>query len=297
LPIADPAELKSTIVLDSPPPVLQGILDEQTNAVSLYGREKEGCSGLEQVLDLCSALWMITTEVRRIAFSKPTKDKQIAERLGMVNVEPLAGAHFYKEYSRLNEDRSPFETLARACEVLMEIKGGEMMDLVRQIAEKALEIRLPFRAYARGKTHSYELVFREGVDAICKAFEIIPELQRTALISGKPSEESIAELKEIAAGRLLKAMERRMTTGRGDGVINPWRGDLNALARELIGLLVDEVFLKRARGSFAHFLRLENSLADGIYYYTDRFIDQKWEEYKKAKAAHEAETNNSSEGG
>lgn len=163
-----------------------------------------------------------------------------------------------------------------------------MMDLCERIAEKSLDIRLPFRAFARGKAHSYELVLREAVDALRAAFKVVPELRQTALTGQKPSDESVKELKCLAAGTLLKAMERRQAAQRGDGFINPWREDLSQSVSEFIDLLVDEVFLKRADGSFAAFLRLENTLADGIYYYTDRVLGEKWERYNQLKAERQA---------
>jgi hypothetical protein len=287
LPVADPADLKPTITLDSPPPALRGMLGGRSDAVSLYGRERGEYSGLEKVLDLGAALWAVTADVH--APNRPTKDKHIAGRLGLVNVNPLAGAHFYREYSRLNDDRSPFPTLARACEVLLKTQGGELMGLVEQIAEKALAIGLPRGTYGRGKARRYELVFREGVDAMRKAFDLVPELRETALTGRPPSADSIAELKRLASGTLLKGMERRQTSRRGEIFVNPWRKDLGQLTGELLDLLVDEVYLKRARGSFARFLRLENSLADGIYYYTDRNLSRLWDEYTRRKAAREAE--------
>lgn len=284
LPVADPADLKPTITLDSPPPILRGMLGGQTDAVSLYGREVGECSGLERVLDLSAALWVVTADVR--APNRQTKDKHIARRLGLVNVEPLAGAHFYKEYSRLNEGQSPFATLARACEVLLEIQGGELMGLVERIAENSLEIGLPLRKGRRGTAHRYELVFREGVDAMRKAFNVIPELRETALTGRPPSADSVAELKRLASGTLLKAMPRK----RGEIFVNPMRKDVGQLTGEFLDVLVDEIYLGRAKGSFARFLRLENSLADGVYYYTDRHLSEKWEEYNAAKAAREAES-------
>jgi len=157
------------------------------------------------------------------------------------------------------------------------------MNLVTKIAEKSLEIRLPYRDYGRGKAHNYELVFREVVDAMRSAFRLIPELRQMALTGAKPSPQAITELKQQASGTVLKAMERRQTTKRGDGFINPYRNDLGKLVSELIDLVVDEVFLSRADSSFAEFLKLENSLADGIYYYTDRHINEKREEYKATK--------------
>ena len=296
LQVFDPAEIKATITLDGAPPILRSILQEQKDGVSLYGREKGQPSGLERALDLTSALWTVTADVHRA--EQTTKDKQIAARLNLTNVEPLAGAAFYKEYGRLNEDQSPFPPLARACEVLLDYFGGEMMDLVNRIAEESLKIRLPFRKYDRGKAHSYELVFREAVDALRKAFAVIPELRTAALTGKKPSMQSVTELKSLASGALLKAMERRQTAERGDGFINPAyagseRQDLGALVGSFIDLIVDEVYLKRASGSFARFLHLENSLADGVYYVTDRVIGEKWESNQAARAA-KAETTTAS---
>jgi hypothetical protein len=290
LPFTSASELKATVTLDSPPPIITKLLGNEQDAklanrsdtISLYGVEDKHESGLERALDLCAALWVVTSEVHRP--DSQTKDKQIADRLGTVAVEPLAGAHFYKEFGRLNDDASPFPILTKACETLLQYFGSDLMDLVEQITEKGLEIRLPFRGAGRGKAHNYELVFREAVDAIRSAFKLVPELRQLALSAEEPSAEALAELKKQASGTLLKAMERRRTTKRGDGLINPWQSDLGKLVGEFIDLVVDEVFLIRADKSFAQFLRIENSLADGIYYCTDRTLDQKWKTYKEAKS-------------
>ena len=114
----DPTEIKATITLDGVPPMLRSIVGGQKDEISLYGREVGQQSGMERALDLASALWIVTAEVHRSR--QETKDKQIAARLGLVNVDPLAGATFYKEYGRLNDDQSPFPPLVRACEVLIE---------------------------------------------------------------------------------------------------------------------------------------------------------------------------------
>ena len=287
LPVFDPADLKATITLDGAPPILRGFLEKRTDSVSLYGREEGPRSELEQALDMVSALWTITAEVH--SPNRQNKDKQIAARLNLANVQPLAGATFYKEYSRLNDDQSPVSTLTRACEVLLEYRGGETMDLVKQIVDESLRIRLPFRGKARGKAYSYELVFREAVAAMRKAFLVIPELKTSALTGEKPSEECVAELKKLASGTLLKAMERRQQSqGRGDGYINPpykdeERQNLGLLTGNFVALVVDGVFLERANGSFARFLNLENSIADGVFYVTDRVIGEKWESCQAAR--------------
>jgi hypothetical protein len=51
-----------------------------------------------------------------------------------------------------------------------------------------------------------------------------------------------------------------------------------------INLIVEDVFLDRANGSFARFLQLENSIADGVYYLTDRVIGERLESNQAARA-------------
>lgn len=288
LPITNPAEIKATITLDSPPPILRGMLDGNADSVTLYGREKGERSGLERVLDLSAALWTVTASVH--APNRNTKDRHVAGRLSLTNVNPLAGAHFYKEFSRLNEGKTPLSPLDTACALLLEIYGGDLMNLVEDVSQQALAIRLPFRGSGRGKVHNYELTMREGVSALRKAFALVPTLREATVTGERPPTEAITEIKYLASGALLKAMERRIAARRGDGVINPWYGDLNQLTHNLIDTLVDEVYLKRADGSFARFLRLENSLADGVYYYTDRHLPELWEKYNQRKAERQSQT-------
>ncbi len=283
LPVADPAKLRATITLDSPPPALRGLLGERTDEVTLYGREQGERSGLERVLDLSAALWAVTADVR--APNRNTKDKHISGRLGTLNTSPLAGATFYKEYGRLNDGQSPFPTLTTACEVLLEIQGGTLMDLVEKVARKSLEIALPRGPAGRGKARRYELVFREAVSAMRKAQQMIPEMREAAIGRQHPSGQSIAELKRLTAGTLLKGLERRQQSKRGEIFVRAWGEELGRLVGEFVDLLVDDLYLGRAGGSFARFLRLENALADGIYYYTDRNLSWLWDEYQQEKAA------------
>jgi len=298
LPVADPANLKATITLDGPPPALRGLLGSRTDEISLYGRERGEPSGVERLLDLSAALWTVTADVH--APRRPTKDKYISQRLGMLNASPLAGASFYKEFGRLNEGQSPYPTLATACEVLLEIQagieGGELVDLVEKIGEKSLEIALPRGRMGRGKARRYELVFREGIKAMRKAQKTIPDMREAAAGGQQPLEQSIAELKRLTAGTLLKRLEGRRESKRGEIFVRAWGSDLSRLVGEFVDILVDDLYLGRAGGSFARFLRLENTLADGIYYYTDQNLSRLWEEYKQQKADHAKEAVQESEG-
>jgi len=279
LPVADPMELKATITLDSPPLALRGLLGERTDIVSLYGRGKGERSGLEQVLDLSAALWTVTTGLR------PNKDKHVSGRLELLNVDPLAGARFYKEYGRENDGQSPYSPFDVACDVLLKTRGGELMDLVERIAQKSLEIALPLGASGRGKARRYELVFRETISAMRQAQKVIPEMREAAIGQRRPSEHGIAELKRLMAGTLLKGLERRQESKRGEIFIRAWGEELARLVGEFVDILVDDLYLNRANGSFTRFLQLENSLANGIYYYTDRNLSRLWEEYKRQRAA------------
>lgn len=162
------------------------------------------------------------------------------------------------------------------------------MDLVEHIASKSLEIALPLGTVGRGKARRYELIFREGVSAMRKAQQIIPEMREAALGTKTPSLEAVAELKGLAAGTLLKGLERRQENKRGEIVVHAWGANLGRLVGEFIDILVDELYLGRADGSFARFLRLENSLADGIYYYTDRNLSRLWDDYRRERETQKA---------
>ena len=278
LPVADPDDLKSTITLDGPPPALRAILNGQRDAISLYRRERGARSGLERVLDLSAALWVVTAGLT------PGKDKHVSARLERLNTDPLAGAFFYKEYGREHDGASPQSPLDVACQVLLQIQGGELMNLVEQIARKSLEIALPIRDAGRGKARRYELIFREAVSAMRKAQQSIPELRSAALGARRPSDQAVAELKTLTAGALLKGLQRRQESKRGDIAVRPRGGELGRLVQEFVDIVVDELYLQRAKGNLAAFLQLENQVANGIYYYTDRHIGELWNEYKQQKA-------------
>jgi hypothetical protein len=120
-----------------------------------------------------------------------------------------------------------------------------------------------------------------------KAQQMIPEMRSAALGEQAPSAQSVAELKRLTAGTLLKALERRQGSGRGEIRVRAWGEALSRLVGEFVDILVDDLYLGRANGSFARFLRLENQLADGVYYYTDRHLGEEWAAYKAAKKERE----------
>jgi hypothetical protein len=197
-----------------------------------------------------------------------------------MTTEPLAGAYFYKEFARLNEEKTPYEFYTRACQILLEQLGGEKMVLSEQLAEKSMELFLPYRRsmkQQRGKARSYELMFREAVDGFKKIYKKVVPIHGGTTVEA----EHISEVKNLLSGKLLKGLERRQESKRGDGKANPWRGNLKFLVQEFVELIVENLFLEHSHGSFTEFNQVVNSMADGIFFVTDMKINEKWEQYNK----------------
>ncbi len=278
----NPNSFIPTIILDSPHSMLKTVIGDK-DGVSL--------ENLESVLDLSSALWIINSLMR-----DGRKDKHISELLELISTNPLAGAIFYKAHAREQAKKPKWDEppghFTKACSILLNYFGGDTMDLAKEIAEKSLEIALPFRGSGRGKFHRFELIFREAVKAIREAMKAIPDV-KTLISSGKQiPEEKLTEVKTLAIGTLKKAMERRQQTRRGEIIVNPRfksEGEFRVDIEQMISLVVDELFVKRARGGFAKFIDLENSVADGIYYVIDKQLPQEWNKRKAIKSFKEGE--------
>jgi CRISPR type I-D-associated protein Csc3/Cas10d len=271
--LLNPNSFNATIGLDALPPILRSIPGNETG-ISL--------NHLGKALDVCSAVWVINGYIRR---NQP--DKHVAEIFEEINNNPLAGAAFYKRYARENEGAEPPEFYIKACNFLLTHFGEEFMNLVEKLAETSLEIALPFRGPGRGKFHRYEMVFRDAIDAVREAVKVIPEAKK-AVAFGKPlPDEALVQIKELAAGKLLKNLERRQESRRGDLLPNPWhRGEVQfrEIIEEMINLIVDELLVKRAHTSFKKFIELENTLADGLYFVIDRELPKQWDAYQRLGA-------------
>jgi len=277
LPVSDVGQVKPTVILDSPHNVLRSVLEgsvaeAELNCPRVSASPDDATAPLSasllEALDVLASVWQVNSELRSRTARQATKDKNVAARLEELGANPLAGAFFYRQYARLNDEQSPFDTYTKACSILLERKGGALMNIATQLAEKSLALFLPLTRYGRGKAHVYELMFRTAVEAIRKA----------------PSAD-IEETKSFAAGTLLKALERRSQSERSEGIVNPTRGNLNQLAWEFVSILVDEVLVNRARRSVVNFNRLANSLADAIYFQIDRELPSAWERWKETRDA------------
>lgn len=282
LPVSDVGSLKPTVILDSPHNVLRSVLTREV-ASGEANRPRVSASpddsaapasaSLLEVLDVMASLWLVNSELKART-ERTTKDKHIAERLKELGANPLAGAFFYRQYARLNDDATPSPIYTQACSILLERKGGKMMNIAKELAERSLALFLPSQTPRRGKAHRYEVVFRDAVDAIRKASSHChcPD-----------------EIKTCAAGTVLKALERRQQSRRRGGIVNPTGDDLNQLTVGFIALLVDEVLMKRANGSIATFNRMANQLADAIYFEIERELPERWKRWKEQRASREEE--------
>ena len=286
LPVTNPSELPRTVTFDSPPPIITSLFGD---GISLYGREKGQRSGLEKALALSASLWKVTDKVH--APKRTTKDKYISERLHAANTNPLAGASFYKEYVRLNDGFSPDELLSKACTIILNTLGGDLVNQTAQLAEKCLDIALPLTQSGRGKARRYELLFRECIAAIREASSTIPDFRQAALTGKAPSSDSIGELRTLVTGTMLKGLERRQQQKRGDMFILPWGQELRQLTEKLVNFVIDELYIKRSGNSLSKLLSLENQLADGVFYHTDKMLSDRWKAYNEAKAARKAAEN------
>lgn len=280
LPISNVSEIKPTILLDAPPPILRGMCSSLEVADGKLPEKMEDVSlkHIPGLLDLSASLWQINSGVNR-----RTKDKHVAARLRKIAVEPLAGACFYKEYFRLNDDKTPHAIYTKACKTLLEYLGGSAMTLAEELAEQSMNLFLPLSKNGRGKVHMYELVFREAMESFKAVYKKVVPLNLGQTVDP----ERIDEVKDLMSGRLLKGLERRQESKGGGGVINPWRKSLNTEIRTFVTLIVDELFLERAHGSFTELNQMVNPMADGIFFVIDSRLSDKWKVYKEQKAARE----------
>jgi hypothetical protein len=248
LPMTRPDEMKPVVQLDSPHPLLRGVLSGKTSLT---------LEDLPDALNVLSAAWEANNA---LSGGTGNQDKQIATRLERINVEPLAGAGFYKERER--EEKPVYDTFRLACLTLMDWRGGDKLDLAQRLTEQSLKLFIP-RSARRGKAHRYETVFRTCVEVVKQH----PKACESELIAK-------------VAGALAKRLERL------DGGATPLYGDeRTAAVEEMARLVVVDLFRNRCKGSAARLTHEENSMADAVYFLTDQQISQRWNDYKAARAA------------
>ncbi|MBI4530948.1 MAG: type I-D CRISPR-associated protein Cas10d/Csc3, partial [Candidatus Latescibacteria bacterium] len=196
LPITRPDEMTAVVQLDSPHSLLRGVLDGKTSLT---------LGDLPLTLTILSAAWEANNA---LSGGNGNLDKQIATLLERINIEPLAGAGFYKERER--EEKAVYDTFRLACVTLLTWRGGDKLDLAQRLTEQSLKLFIPRssnklfipRSSKRGKAHRYETVFRTCVEVVKKH----PKADDSELIAK-------------VAGALAKRLERI------DGGATPLYGD------------------------------------------------------------------------
>jgi CRISPR-associated protein Csc3 len=248
LPLSRPDEMKHIIEMDGSHPLLRHVLPRQRGA----GVPRGGAialADLKEAIDLLSAVWEVNAA---LSGGQGNRDKQVATVLERVNVEPLAGAGFYKQWQAGSHEVYP--ALLRACELLLHLRGGDKLNLAQKLTDASLKLFSPDRYPQKGRAHRYETMFRTSIEAV----------------KASPRRISDEELQARVAGRLLKRLPRI------SGGYIPLTGDHQAeAAADFAELVVVDLFRKRCRGSSAQLTHEENALADAIYYLTDRHISER----------------------
>ena len=239
-------EFKTSLKMDDINSSLRKILPE----VSL-GRTGEllgeiPLSRIKDLLDLLSSVWEINNHLN-------DRDKQIAGILSELNSNNLAGAHFYKRYEQENGYTAP-ELLVGSAEILLSFFGGEKMNLAKEIAKKSFNLYRP-SSRQDGKAHRYESLFRTAVEGIKE--------------TDADSEEEIVSR---VAGRIDKRLQR-LSQEQGF-VCNYTQEEIEDFVRHI----VEKLFIERCSRSYAELEKEMNSLADGVYFETDKLVKKFWEE-------------------
>lgn len=264
LPLTRPDEMKHIIELDGVHPLLRRTLLRQSSNHQLQG-SVIALADLKETLDLFSATWEINAA---LSGGRGNRDKQIASVLEKVNLEPLAGAYFYKRWqSETGYDLYP--ELRIACKIILDCIGGEKLSLAQELTDASLRLFSPNRGNTQqGRAHRYETIFRTAVEVIKSSPQSVKDI----------------ELQERVAGKLLKRLSRL-----SGGYIPLVGQEQVEAATTFAEIVVQKLFAERCRGSKAQLTHEENALADAIYYLTDQHNIQR---IQAAKAKKEQEKNN-----
>jgi hypothetical protein len=277
LTVSSPTELKHIITLDAPHSLLRGILDQGTSSavIRLAKLKGEGIT-VQNAMDAFSALWVVNENLtsQSIAAGRRNLDKQVGALLNQLNSNSLAGAAFYKERQRDDLPVSPEFT--KACTYLLESMRGWKLDLAETLAHQSLAIFIPGGSSdGKGKANQYERLFRLALETI----------------KGMVKVEDPAEMKVRIAGALIKAVERQVglsKRGRFAGVLACYGEELNRCTYEFAETFVEELFIKRCGRNVSRLLAEENSLADGIFFVTDRDLRKYLDDYRQRRDARKA---------
>ena len=131
-----------------------------------------------------------------------------------------------------------------------------------------MEIFLPSVKDIKGKANQYERLFRLALESLKKMSTI----------------EDAREMKSRIAGAIVKTVVRQEELNKGgrfSGKINCTLEELRHRSHNFAETIVDELFIRRCGRNISKLLAEENSLADGIFYVTDRDLGKYWGERRQ----------------
>jgi CRISPR-associated protein Csc3 len=229
--LSDVREIPYAVQLDAPPyKVAQLLRDVKTKPGFEFVIPIERAN---DILYRLAYLW----EIHRFLhpYQDHPTDKAISSILHTIDCHPLPGAHFFKRY--LAENVHAVDGFHRSCMAINLFRGGNEMEVARQIALASLALYQPY-INKEGRAHRYEQLFRLVVKGIKNGAE-----------------------KSALKGSVMKRLERLRNQKNGFVVSD----HADAIER-LVDLVYDRVYLEICGGSLAKLTQKENQIADGVFF-------------------------------
>jgi disulfide oxidoreductase YuzD len=270
LPVAYLEQMTEALELDGEHSALRSVLtsNSKLSSVSVSNRLSLRGISVDEVLDRISALWVVNE-------SLSDKDSNIARCLAEVNANELAGARFFADYQRSERSKVPLTLLSGACRILLNSFENleennysmSLKNLAELIASQSLDLFLPITPKdGHGKANRYETVYRTAITA----------LKKVASKDEICTEEMIAHV----AGTLIKRLERLDT-----GMLVPFKDqEKNESARKFAKTIVVNLFEERCTKSFSRLNRIENDLANAVFFYVSENLSARWDRWKEMEA-------------
>lgn len=271
LPVAYLEQITEALELDGEHPALRSILTSNFKLSSASASNRLSLRGIsvDEVLDRICALLVVNE-------SLSDKDSSIARCLAEVNANELAGARFFADYQRTERSKVPLALLSGACRILLDSFENleennysmSLKNLAELIASQSLDLFLPATPKdGHGKANRYETVYRTAITA----------LKKVARKDEICTEEMIAHV----AGTLIKRLER---IDNVTGKLVPFKDqEKNELARKFAKTIVVNLFEERCAKSFSRLSRIENDLANAVFFYVSENLSARWDRRNEAK--------------
>ncbi len=270
LPVAYLEQVTEALELEGEHPALRSVLtfNSKLSSASVSNRLSLRGIPVDEVLDRICALWVINE-------SLSDNDSNIARCLAEVNVNELAGARFFADYQSYERSQFPPTLLLHACRILLDSfeilernnHAMSLKNLAEALASQSLDLFLPISPKdGKGKANRYETVYRTAITA----------LKKVAHNEEIGTEEMVGHI----AGTLIKRLERLDT-----GKFVPFKDrEKNEFARKFAQTIVVDLFEQRCAKSFSRLSRIENDLANAVFFYVSENLSARWAKWKELEA-------------